>query len=91
MGNLGGVFSQENTPEGHTNVHFFPHKEVSSENGDHQWLRTTNAFILCDLLWKIQKDHAVNREGSFKMNMQLTRYSLYMVANGFWGFFLAKS
>ncbi len=26
----------------------------------------TNAFILCDLLWKVQKGHAVNRKGSFK-------------------------
>ncbi len=26
----------------------------------------TNAVILCDLLWKVQKSHAANREGSFK-------------------------
>ncbi len=26
----------------------------------------TNAFILCNLLWKVQKNLAVNREGSFK-------------------------
>ncbi len=25
----------------------------------------TNAFILCDLVWKVQKSHAVTREGSF--------------------------
>ncbi len=25
-----------------------------------------NAFILCDLMWKVQKSHAANREGSFK-------------------------
>ncbi len=24
-----------------------------------------NAFILCDLLWKVQKSHAANRDGSF--------------------------
>ncbi len=28
----------------------------------------TNAFILCDLLWKVQKSHEANREGSFKQN-----------------------
>ncbi len=26
----------------------------------------TNAFILCDLLWKVQKNHAANGEGSVK-------------------------
>ncbi len=26
---------------------------------------TLNAFILCDLLWKVQKHHPANREGSF--------------------------
>ncbi len=68
MGNLRGVFSQENTPEGYTETHkcsFFPYKQVSGRNGDHEWLRVTNAFILCDLVWKVQKSHAVNREGSF--------------------------
>ncbi len=25
-----------------------------------------NAFILCDLLWKVQKNHAANKEGNFK-------------------------
>ncbi len=29
------------------------------------WLRMTNAFILCNLLWKVQKRLAGNREGSF--------------------------
>ncbi len=32
------------------------------------WLRMTNAFILCDLLWKVQKCHAADREGSFKLH-----------------------
>ncbi len=71
MGNLGGVFSQEYTLEGHTEIHkslFFPYKQVSGRNGDHEWLRMTNAFILCDLAWQIQKSHAVNRDGSFKPN-----------------------
>ncbi len=63
-------FSQENTPEGHTETHkssFFPYKQVSGRNGDHKWLRMTDAFILCDLVWKVQKSHTVNREGSFKL------------------------
>ncbi len=30
------------------------------------WLRMTNAFILCNLLWKVQKRLAANREGGFK-------------------------
>ncbi len=62
-------FSWENTAEGSTETHksnFFPYKQVSGENGDHEWLRMTNAFILCDLLWKVQKSHTPNREGSFK-------------------------
>ncbi len=36
-------------------------------NADHEWLRMTNAFILCDLVWKVQKSHAANREDSFKL------------------------
>ncbi len=39
MGNLGGVFLQENTPEGLTETHkssFFPYKQVSGRNGDHE-------------------------------------------------------
>ncbi len=69
MGNLGGVFSQENTPEGHTETHkskCFPYKQVNGKNGYHEWLRITNDFILCDLLWNVHKSHAANREGSFK-------------------------
>ncbi len=63
-----GVFSQYNTPEGHTETHkslFFSYKQVSGRNGDHEWLRMTNAFILCDLVWKVQKGYATNRKGSF--------------------------
>ncbi len=29
----------------------------------------TNAFILCDLIWKVQKSHAANRECSFNSTM----------------------
>ncbi len=63
MSNLRGVFSQENTPEGCTENHkcsFFVF--ISGTNGVHEWLRMTNAFILCDLVGKVQKSHAANRE-----------------------------
>ncbi len=53
MCNLGWVFSCGNTPEGSTETHkssFLPYKQVSGRNGDHEWLRKTNAFILFDLL-----------------------------------------
>ncbi len=38
-----------------TKVHCFPFKQVSGRSGDHEWPRMTNAFILCDLVWKVQK------------------------------------
>ncbi len=69
MGNLEGVFAHENTSEGCTGTHkrsLFPYKQVSGKNGDHKWLRMINAFIVYDLVWKVQKGHAANREGSFK-------------------------
>ncbi len=72
MDNLGEVLSQEKTPEGHTKTHkssFFPYKQVRGRNDDHEWLRMTNTFILCDLVWKVQESHAGNREGSFKVNI----------------------
>ncbi len=72
MGNLGGGFAHENTPEGHTETHkssFFTYKQISGINGDHEWLRMTNVFIICDLVWKVQKSHAVNREDSFKLTL----------------------
>ncbi len=46
---------------------FSPYKQVNGWNCDHEWLKMTNAFILCDLLWKVQKIHAANREGRFKV------------------------
>ncbi len=45
-------FTEENTPKGYTKLHkssFSPYKYVSRKNGDHEWLRMINAFILCDL------------------------------------------
>ncbi len=67
IGNLGG--SQENTLAGRTETLkslFYQYKQISGRNGNHEWLRMINAIILCDLEWKVQKSHAVNREGSFK-------------------------
>ncbi len=58
MGNLRVVFSQVNTPEGCPETHkssLFLYKQVSGRNGDHEWLNMTNAFILCDLVWKFRK------------------------------------
>ncbi len=50
------VFSRENTQEDRTETYkcVFSYKQVSERNGDHEWLRMTNAFILCDQLWKVQ-------------------------------------
>ncbi len=88
MGNLGRVFSQENTPECRTEIHkssFFPYKQVSWRNGDHEWLRMTNAFILCDLVWKVQKSHSVNREGSLNYNIyiRILCYTLFFYEKSF--------
>ncbi len=69
MGNLGGYFSSENTPEGCKETHkssLFPYKQVSERNVEHEWLRMTNGFILYDLVRKVKKSDAANREGSFK-------------------------
>ncbi len=44
----------------------FPYKQISGRNGDYQWFRMTNAVILCDLVWKVQKIHAEKIEGRFK-------------------------
>ncbi len=44
---------------------FFPYKHVIGRNSDHEWLRMANALILCDLVWKVKKSHAANREGRF--------------------------
>ncbi len=39
MGNMWGVFSCENAPEGRIEMHkssLFPYKQVSGRNGDHE-------------------------------------------------------
>ncbi len=70
MGSLGGVFLKKIIPkvtQRPTKVNVFHiYKQVSGRNDHHGWLRMTNAFILCDLVGKVQKSHAANREGSFK-------------------------
>ncbi len=68
----GEFFSHENTPEGSTSPHKGPfslYKQINVRNGDHEWLRTTNAFILCDLFWKVRKDHTTKRERGFKLQV----------------------
>ncbi len=49
-------------------VNFF-HKNKSEEKWWSWWLRMTNAFILCNLLWKVQKNLAANRECSFTFSI----------------------
>ncbi len=68
MGNMWEVCSQKYSRRLHREPKkfFFSYKQVSGRNSDHEWCRITNAFILCDLLWKVKKSHAANREGSFK-------------------------
>ncbi len=73
MGNLREVFSHDNTPEGCTGTHkssIFPYKQVGGRNGDHEWLRMTNAFILYYLVWNVQKSDAANREDIFNITWQ---------------------
>ncbi len=48
--------------------------------GDHEWLRMTNAFILCDLVWKVKKGHAVNREGRFKWWLYILWHPIITIA-----------
>ncbi len=57
---------------------------VSGRKGDPEWLRMTNTFIVCDLVWKVQKSHTVNRECSFK-NIPLYCY-LHIFALGYTSF-----
>ncbi len=69
IGNLGmSFFSRKYSRSLHidTPIFIFAYKQVSERYGDHEWCRITNAFIVCDLLWKVQKSQAANREGSFK-------------------------
>ncbi len=43
---------------------------------------TYNAFILCDLVWKVQKSHAANREGSFNLKQIKCAETMSRLCNG---------
>ncbi len=47
-------------------VHFFHINKYVGEMVIMNDLGWQMLFILCDLVWKVQKSHAVNREGCFK-------------------------
>ncbi len=47
-------------------------KSSKWENWWSWWFRMTNAFILCNLLRKVQKSLAANRESSFKEMLRVT-------------------
>ncbi len=68
IGNLGRVFSIKYSIRSHRDPQKFIFF-INGRNGDHEWLRMANTLILCDLVWKVQKSHAVNREGSFNILM----------------------
>ncbi len=77
MAMWGSFFSWQNTPEGCTETHkssFSPYIQLIRKNGVHEWLRMTNAIILCDLLWKGEKSDA---EESFN-NEANSRYAMVM-------------
>ncbi len=51
-----GSFSQEHTPEGHTETHkslFFPYKQISGRNGDYEWTMLSYYVIYYE---KFRKD-----------------------------------
>ncbi len=81
-------FSQENTPKATqrpTKVLFSPYKQVNGRNSDHEWrLRMTNGFILCDLLYKVQKSHASNREDSFNKLCSSSSSGLFPKFLSYW-------
>ncbi len=60
----------QKSSQGPTKVLFFLIKTSKWEKWWSWWLRMTNAFILCNLLWKVQKRLTVNREGSFNVCVQ---------------------
>ncbi len=61
---LGEFILSENTAKDRSETNkcsFFVYTQESVRKGDHEWFEMTNAFILHDLLWKVQKGHAANR------------------------------
>ncbi len=55
----------QKSSQGPTKVLFFFIKTSKREKWWSWWFRMTNAFILCNLLWKVQKNLAAKRKGSF--------------------------
>ncbi len=47
-------------------------------------LRMTNAFILCNLLWKVQKSLAANREGSFNSLVSIKGLHFFHAPHTWW-------
>ncbi len=83
MGKLGGnllkiKYSRRSHRDQQTII-LFPYKQIIGRHDDHQLFRMTNAFILCELLWKVQKSHAVNREGSFNVHQDLFTSSFVII------------
>ncbi len=67
---MGSFFSRKYSRRAHRDPQKFIFFITTSkwEKWWSRWLRMTNAFILCNLLWKVQKCPAGNREGSFKLS-----------------------
>ncbi len=65
---VGSLFSQQYSRRAHKDPQkfYFFIKTSKWEKWWSGWHRITNAFILCNLLWKVQKSFAANREGIFK-------------------------
>ncbi len=71
----------QKSSQGPTKVLFFI-KTSKWEKWWWGWLRMTNAFILCNLLWKVQKSLAVNREGRFNKPYNQSNYpDMFTVVN----------
>ncbi len=62
---VGSFFSWKYSRRAHRDPQKFI-KTIKWEKWWSWWLRMTNVFILCNVLWKVQKSLAANREGSFK-------------------------
>ncbi len=63
---VGSFFSRKYSRRAHRDPQKFVFFKTSKWEKWCSWrLRMTNAFILCNLLWKVQKGLAANREGSF--------------------------
>ncbi len=77
---VGSFFSRKYSRRAHRDPHeFIFFIKTSKWEKWSWWLRMTNAFILCNLLWKVQKHFAANREDSFKF---MYRHKMvYLISN----------